>query len=134
MFSFSDDVLELGAEVSILSEDFKSFEKFYKQLQPYYDPLLTNTSALYSSEQATQSRNLMTGLYLMYLFTTFQFGDFEKEHESLDDKRKDNVFVDYVIRLRRDMEEKAYFQVRTISSKFLYIAALMTHYYILLVW
>lgn len=103
----AQQVLELGALISIRNKDPDSFTRYFQQLQPFY-----NTSPSQSQ------RSKITGLYLLLLLSLGDYAGFHTQLESLevanDGKGKDieqDQNIQYAVRLEQWLMEGSYDRV-----------------------
>lgn len=111
------DVLELGAIVSIRQNNADSpasFTRYFQQLQPFY-ALPANVLPRAESQQSK-----VTGLYLLLLLSTSDYGGFHTMLETLEmaqvsgESRKgleEDEFIQYPVRLEQALMEGSYDRV-----------------------
>ncbi|TFY54382.1 hypothetical protein EVJ58_g8898 [Rhodofomes roseus] len=101
------DVLEIGAFFSIRSRDIPSFDRYYSQLQTYYNDYNT---VLPPSPREYPIR----GLYLIRLLTQNRIADFHTTLESLPlaaDSLTANPYIQHPVNLERWLMEGSYSKV-----------------------
>jgi 26S proteasome regulatory subunit N12 len=109
-------VLELGAIVSIRQNNEQSpnsFTRYFQQLQPFY----ALPASQLPQERSQQSR--VTGLYLLLLLSTSDYGGFHTMLETLEMARasagrrglEDDEFIQYPVRLEQALMEGSYDRV-----------------------
>ncbi|KZT65992.1 hypothetical protein DAEQUDRAFT_768354 [Daedalea quercina L-15889] len=101
------DVLEIGAFWSIRSRDIPSFDRYYSQLQTFYNDY---SSALPPSPREYPIR----GLYLIRLLTQNRIADFHTTLESLPlaaDTLTANPYIQHPVNLERWLMEGSYSKV-----------------------
>lgn len=110
------EILELGAIVSIRMNNEQSpdsFTRYFQQLQPFY----ALPTSLLPAENSQQSR--ITGLYLLLLLSTGDYGGFHIMLETLEmarrskgrDRLEDDDFIQYPVRLEQALMEGSYDRV-----------------------
>lgn len=111
------ETLELGAIVSIRQNNEQSpdsFTRYFQQLQPFYALPTLQLPA----EGSQQSR--ITGLYLLLLLSTSDYGGFHTMLETLEMARmsgasrkglEDDEFIQYPVRLEQALMEGSYDRV-----------------------
>jgi 26S proteasome regulatory subunit N12 len=110
------DILELGAIASIRMNNEQSpdsFTRYFQQLQPFY----ALPASLLPTENSQQSR--VTGLYLLLLLSTGDYGGFHTMLETLEMARasagrkrlEDDDFIQYPVRLEQALMEGSYDRV-----------------------
>jgi 26S proteasome regulatory subunit N12 len=110
------DILELGAIASIRmnnEQSPESFTRYFQQLQPFY----ALPTSLLPAEHSQQSR--VTGLYLLLLLSTGDYGGFHTMLETLEMARasagrkrlEDDEFIQYPVRLEQALMEGSYDRV-----------------------
>jgi 26S proteasome regulatory subunit N12 len=110
------EILELGAIVSIRmnnEQSPESFTRYFQQLQPFY--------ALPASRLPTQhsQQSRVTGLYLLLLLSTSDYGGFHTMLETLEMARaaagrkglEEDEFIQYPVRLEQALMEGSYDRV-----------------------
>ncbi|KAI0729379.1 proteasome 26S subunit [Fomitopsis betulina] len=101
------DVLEIGAFWSIRSRDIPSFDRYYSQLQTFYND--------YSSVLPPSSHEYpIRGLYLIRLLTQNRIADFHTTLESLPlaaDSLTSNPYIQHPVNLERWLMEGSYSKV-----------------------
>jgi len=101
------DVLEIGAFFSIRSRDIPSFDRYYSQLQTFYND--------YSSVLPPSPREYpIRGLYLIRLLTQNRIADFHTTLESLPlaaDTLTANPYIQHPVNLERWLMEGSYSKV-----------------------
>ncbi|EPT02772.1 hypothetical protein FOMPIDRAFT_1159822 [Fomitopsis schrenkii] len=101
------DVLEIGAFWSIRSRDIPSFDRYYSQLQTFYND--------YSSVLPPSPREYpIRGLYLIRLLTQNRIADFHTTLESLPlaaDSLTSNPYIQHPVNLERWLMEGSYSKV-----------------------
>jgi len=98
----SREVLELGAFLSLATEDYKSFESFIHQLKPFYfdyDKLLPES----------QNKLIILGVYLLYLLVENDIGMFHTELELVPEHS--SRYISFVIELEQDKMEGRYHRI-----------------------
>ncbi|KAL9114172.1 MAG: hypothetical protein Q9227_001944 [Pyrenula ochraceoflavens] len=108
-FQTARSILELGALVSIRTQDSESFVRYYSQLQPFYD----SPSAPSSS---SSQRSKITGLYLMLLLSQGDYAGFHTVLEGLVEQSQgkgleEDAFINYPVELERSLMEGSYDKV-----------------------
>ena len=110
------EILELGAIISIRMNNEQSpdsFTRYFQQLQPFY----ALSSSQLPTENSQQSR--VTGLYLLLLLSTGDYGGFHTMLETLEMARanagrkrlEDDDFIQYPVRLEQALMEGSYDRV-----------------------
>jgi 26S proteasome regulatory subunit N12 len=110
------EILELGAIVSIRMNNEQSpdsFTRYFQQLQPFY----ALPASLLPADNSQQSR--ITGLYLLLLLSTGDYGGFHIMLETLEmarrskgrDRLEDDDFIQYPVRLEQALMEGSYDRV-----------------------
>jgi len=96
------EVLEMGAVVSIHLLDSTSFQRYWKQLGPFYRVL---------GHSANWSK--LMGLQLLLLLAESKIAEFHTEYERLGDEEvvRDNQFLAYPLRLQEWLMEGSYDKV-----------------------
>ncbi|CCM04852.1 uncharacterized protein FIBRA_07045 [Fibroporia radiculosa] len=101
------DILEIGAFWSIRSKDIPSFDRYYSQLQTFYND--------YSSVIPPSPREYpIRGLYLIRLLTQNRIADFHTTLESLPlaaDSLTANPYIQHPVNLERWLMEGSYSKV-----------------------
>lgn len=100
--------LELGALISIRVKDADSFTRYFQQLQPFY----ALPSDVLPKDGSNQSK--ITGLYLLLLLSSGNYGDFHTQLEKLAEsgmKLEDDEYIQYPIRLEQAFMEGSYDRV-----------------------
>ena len=100
-------ILEIGALVSIRTQDSDSFVRYYSQLQPFYD---------FPSAPPSSQRSKVTGLYLMLLLSQGDYAGFHTVLEGLVEQSRGNrleedAFINYPVELERSLMEGSYDKV-----------------------
>ncbi|KAI0150626.1 SAC3/GANP/Nin1/mts3/eIF-3 p25 family-domain-containing protein [Xylariaceae sp. FL1272] len=107
-------VYEAGALLSIRAKNPDAFTRYVSQLQPFYE--LADTESPASEE----SRNKVTGLYLLLLLTQGRYSEFHSELEALStraqsgghtDQIETDRYLGYPIKLERWLMEGSYDRV-----------------------
>ena len=97
------EILEIGALVSIHTEDEPAFSRYYNQLQPFYDdPSITPPSS---------NKSKLTGLYLLLLLSKNDIAEFHTALETLVRAAEEDVFIKYPVMLERWLMEGSYDKV-----------------------
>ncbi|KIW02960.1 uncharacterized protein PV09_05623 [Verruconis gallopava] len=110
------EMLELGAIVSIRMNNEQSpdsFTRYFQQLQPFY----ALPKSQLPTEHSQQSR--ITGLYLLLLLSTGDYGGFHTMLETLEMAKggatakglEDDEFIQYPVRLEQALMEGSYDRV-----------------------
>ncbi|PCH41291.1 hypothetical protein WOLCODRAFT_162959 [Wolfiporia cocos MD-104 SS10] len=101
------DVLEIGAFWSIRSRDIPSFDRYFSQLQTFYND--------YSTQLPPSPREYpIRGLYLIRLLTQNRIADFHTTLESLPlaaDSLTANPYIQHPVNLERWLMEGSYSKV-----------------------
>ena len=96
------DVLEIGAQWSIASEDIPSFERYMAQLKPYYFDYKDNLP-----ESAFKYQLL--GLNLLFLLSQNRVAEFHTELELLPaDQIQSNIYIRHPLSLEQCLMEGSY--------------------------
>ena len=110
-FTTARSILEIGAIVSIRTQDPESFNRYYSQLQPFYD---------FPTSSPSTQRSKITGLYLLLLLSQGDYAGFHTVLEGLvelsgvDGRGKtieDDPFIKYPVDLERSLMEGSYDKV-----------------------
>ena len=110
-FTTARSILETGAIVSIRTQDPESFNRYFSQLQPFYD---------YPTSSPSTQRSKITGLYLLLLLSQGDYAGFHTVLEGLmemsgvDGQGKsieDDPFIRYPVDLERSLMEGSYDKV-----------------------
>ena len=115
--ALAQQILELGALISIRMQDPEAFTRFYKQLQPFYDVPPAPAAEIAKFYQGQRSK--VTGLYLLLLLSQGDYGGFHTVLEGLETsyamrgKRgiEDDTFIQYPVRLESWLMEGSYDRV-----------------------
>ena len=110
------EILELGAILAIRMNNEQSpdaFTRYFQQLQPFY----ALPASQLPTENSQQSR--VTGLYLLLLLSTGDYGGFHTMLETLEMARasagrkrlEDDDFIQYPVRLEQALMEGSYDRV-----------------------
>ncbi|KAI1332208.1 SAC3/GANP/Nin1/mts3/eIF-3 p25 family-domain-containing protein [Xylariaceae sp. FL0255] len=103
--SLARHVYEAGALFAIRAKNPDAFTRYVSQLQPFYELADSETP------QAKESRNKVTGLYLLLLLTQGRYSEFHSELETLStrahgpDSIERDPFLRYPIKLERWLME-----------------------------
>jgi len=101
------DILEIGAFCSVRSRDIPSFDRYFPQLQTFYDD--------YSANLPPSPREYpIRGLYLIRLLTQNRIADFHTTLESLPlaaDSLTSNPYIQHPVNLERWLMEGSYSKV-----------------------
>jgi len=96
------EILELGALISIHTEDEPAFSRYYSQLQPFYDnPSITPPSS---------NKSKVIGLHLLLLLSKNDIAEFHTALETLEAPEQ-NPYIKYPVMLERWLMEGSYDKV-----------------------
>jgi len=100
--------LELAVLYSIANKDVESYERFMKQLMPYYHDY-SEKSNLASSTTYTDQ---ILGLYLLFLLSMNRIGDFHSELEKLsNDQLENSIYLQHPVKIEQCLMEGNYGKV-----------------------
>lgn len=101
-FIFIGDILEIGAQYSIATEDIPSFERYMSQLKCYYFDYKT------ALPESTYKYQLL-GLNLLFLLSQNRVAEFHTELELLPaDQIQKNVYIRHPLSLEQCLMEGSY--------------------------
>lgn len=96
--------LELAVFYSIATRNIDSFERYMKQLNPYYQDYEDNSTSTYKDQ--------MTGLYLLFLLAKNEVGKFHVELEKISNKKLESShYLTHPVRLEQSLMEGNYGKV-----------------------
>lgn len=107
VLKLSRETLELGALVSIRLKDADSFTRYFAQLQPFY---ALKQNILPQGD----NRSKITGLYLLLLLSSGNYGDFHTQLEKLAQSGmnvEEDECIQYAIRVEQALMEGSYDRV-----------------------
>lgn len=113
-------VLELGALTSIRRGDPEGFQRYYAQLQPFYDVERHLAETGRGGEVCVEAsqRSKITGLYLLWLLSVGEITDFHTTLEGLVVEAaskgrhvEDDPYIRYPVELERSLMEGSYDRV-----------------------
>jgi len=104
------ETLELAVLLSMKQEDYKSFERHFAQLKPYY----TDYGHLIQAGES-ERHWLLIGLNLLGLLAHNRIAEFHTELELIPPEMRENFHISYIMELEQKMMEGAYSKV--ISAK-----------------
>lgn len=96
------EIVELGALISIYTEDESAFSRYYSQLQPFYDDP--------SISPPSPNKSKVIGLYLLLLLSKNDIAEFHTALETLDAPEQD-PYIKYPVMLERWLMEGSYDKV-----------------------
>jgi len=99
------ETLELAVLLSMKQEDYKSFERRFAQLKPYY------TDYRHLMHVESERRLLLTGLNLLGLLAHNRIAEFHTELELIPLQERENFHISYIMELEQKMMEGAYSKV-----------------------
>ncbi|KAI8953287.1 SAC3/GANP/Nin1/mts3/eIF-3 p25 family-domain-containing protein [Xylaria longipes] len=108
------EVYEAGALFSIRAKNAEAFTRYVSQLQPFYE-LADDADG--ASSTGEESRNKVTGLYLLLLLTQGRYAEFHSELEALSTRARGSEeivrdrYLGYPIKLERWLMEGSYDRV-----------------------
>jgi len=101
--------LELAVFLSIKKEDISGYERYMKQLKPYYHDFSDNSSDLVNS---STYKDQMLGLYLLFLLAKNRVGEFHALLEKLDSKKLETShYLQHPVKLEQNLMEGNYGKV-----------------------
>lgn len=106
--------LELGVFHSIQCRDIGAFERYMKQLLPYYQDFLVSSGNNNKSNSSNQSAytDQMTGLYLLFLLAKNEISQFHLELEKIDHQKLEaSVYLQHPVKLEQSLMEGNYGKV-----------------------
>lgn len=117
LLAAAQNILELGALISLRQQDAAAFTRYFQQLQPFY-----SASSLQQNQQAQQEsqRSKIIGLYLLLLLSQGDYAGFHTLLEGFEmgegvdgsnQRLEDDKFIQYPIRLEQWLMEGSYDRV-----------------------
>jgi len=104
--------LELGVFHSIQCRDIGAFERYMKQLLPYYQDFLASSGNNNQSNSQSAYTDQMTGLYLLYLLAKNEISQFHLELEKIDHQKLEaSIYLQHPVKLEQSLMEGNYGKV-----------------------
>ena len=123
LLAMAQQILELGALISIRMQDPASFTRYFQQLQPFYDIPPHAQAEVAKTYQGQRSK--ITGLYLLLLLSQGDYAGFHTVLEALETSHtertkkgggksqsiEEDKFIQYPVRLESWLMEGSYDRV-----------------------